>query len=65
MLEWQKRQKHSEDIKSLGPKEGVVRAEDGFMIKWDGAKVQDALRRMGHDAIGYDRCKCSREVPNA
>ena len=55
---WQLRQKHQEVIDKMGPEEGVHRAKSGFVTRFEGNKVAEHLKKMGHSTIGFDSCSC-------
>ncbi len=40
MQEWQIWQIHQEFIDSFGPDQGITKAKDGFITKYDGKKVK-------------------------
>ena len=65
MEEWEKRQKHHNDVYSLGPEEGIWQIKSGlnkgFVYKYQGTKVQKALKKLGHSSLSYENCICAKD----
>ena len=63
MESWQVRQKHHDDVQSIGAADGLhITKDKRFIYKYEGSKVQAALKRLGHSSLGYDNCSCRHPV---
>ena len=62
MQEWERKQKHYDAIRSLGPADGIHKDNTGFLYLYEGAKVLAALEKLGHSSLGYETCKCRKET---
>lgn len=63
MMEWQKQQKHSDDVKAATEAAGCVSTKEGFVRKWDGKRVLEELAARGHDTTAYRACRCATSPP--
>lgn len=56
---WQIKQKHYQDIKNLGPNDGIVQDKNGFIRKYEGVKVTKSLFEKGHSCFTFEKCRCN------
>jgi hypothetical protein len=60
MQDWERRQTHYDYVHALCEKDGIVQDKSGKIWKYEGRKVQDALKKGGHSSLGYEECCCSK-----
>lgn len=61
MEEWQKHQKHDEDLKRLHKELGFLDGQ-GRLRKFNGPKFWPKWTALGHDKGDFQECKCKRQV---
>src|ERR1700685_3379453 len=61
-IPWQVMEKHYADIAKLGPEQGYHVAKDGFVRKFEGAKVFAFLKTLGHSSLSCTGCSCTKTI---
>lgn len=56
--EWQRREKHHNDIHGLF--EGLGYMRGGAIMKFNGPEFWPKAKELGHDATAYEACCCAK-----